>query len=147
MRETRSLRDAGKGGEQGVGIIEIVVAMLLLALLVLSFAPVLVSAIKLSGRNTTIATATQIVNQQIEAARAVSTLSAAVTKCTDIGGFIAVTPAPIVDPRGVTLQPVWDAITCPLTYPGVVKVRVSVTQAGFPSATASATTLILVTAP
>ena len=147
MRETRSLRDAAKGGEQGVGIIEIVVAMLLLALLVLSFAPVLVSAIKLSGRNTTIATATQIVNQQIEAARAVSTLSAAATKCADIVGFIAVTPAPIVDPRGVTLQPVWDAMTCPLTYPGTVKVRVSVTQAGYPSATASATTLILVTAP
>jgi len=147
MRETRSLRDAHRGDENGVGIIEIVVAMLLLALLVLSFAPVLVSAIKLSGRNTTIATATQIVNQQIEAARAVSTLSAAVTKCTDIVGFIAVTSAPIVDPRGVTLQPVWDAITCPLSYPGVVKVRVSVTQAGYPSATASATTLILVTAP
>jgi Tfp pilus assembly protein PilV len=133
--------------ESGIGIIEIIVAMLLLALLVLSFAPVLITTIKLSARNTTIATATQIVNQQIEAARAVSTLSAAVTKCTDVVGFIAVTPAPVVDPRGVILQPVWDAITCPLIFPGVVKVRVSVTQAGYSSATASATTLILVTAP
>ena len=147
MRETRSLRETYGGDEKGVGIIEIVVAMLLLALLLLSFAPVLISITKLSGRNTTIATATQIVNQQIEAARAVSTLSAAATKCTDLVGFIAVTPAPVVDPRGVTLQPVWDAVTCPLSFPGVIKVRVSVTQAGYPSATASATTLILVTAP
>ncbi|WP_394770578.1 hypothetical protein [Lacisediminihabitans sp.] len=130
-----------------MGIIEIVVAMLLLALLLLSFAPVLVNTIKLSARNTTIATATQIVSQQIEAARAVSTQSSTATKCSDIAGFIAITPAPVVDPRGVTLQPVWTAITCPLIYPGVVKVRVSVTQPGYPAATASATTLILVTAP
>lgn len=147
MKDNRGLSRVTGADENGLGLVEIVVAMFLLALLVLAFAPVLINTIRLSARNTTIATATQIVNQQIESARAVSTLSATATTCSNIVAFVAVTPVPVVDPRGVTLQPVWNAVTCPSTYPGVVKVRVSVTQTGYPSATASATTLILVTAP
>lgn len=140
----RSTRSRQFRGERGLGIIEIVVAMLLLALLTLSFAPVLITTIKLSARNTTIATATQIVNQQIEAVRAVSTLSSSDTKCSDVTTFVSATPAPVIDPRGVTLQAQWNSVTCPVVYPGVVRVRVSVTEAGSSSPTASADTMILV---
>jgi Tfp pilus assembly protein PilV len=131
--------------ERGFGVIEIVISMFLLALLTLSFAPVLANTVKFTARNTTIATATQIVNQQIEAARAVRSSTSTAPTCHDITQFLLVTPAPIVDPRGVTLQPQWDPVTCPSTYPGVVRVRVSVTQSGYATATASAVTFIYVT--
>jgi type II secretory pathway pseudopilin PulG len=133
------------GNDRGFGLIEIVVSMFLLTLLVLSFAPVLVNTNKFTARNTTIATATQIVNQQIEAARAVRSSTSTPPTCHDITQFLSVTSAPIVDPRGVTLQAQWDPVTCPSTYPGVVRVRVAVTQPGFASATASAVTFIYVT--
>jgi type II secretory pathway pseudopilin PulG len=147
MEKNRVVREVAGGDDRGLGILEIVIAMFLLALLVLSFAPVLVTTVKLSARNTTIATATQIVNQQIEAARAVSTLSTVAVTCTVVTAFLAVTPAPVVDPRGVTLQAQWDSPSCPASYPGVVRVRVSVTQAGYSIPTASADTMILVAAP
>lgn len=133
--------------ECGVGIIEIVVAMFLLALLVLSFAPVLVSTISLSGKNTTIATATQIVNKQIEAARALSALAVTPPSCSVINSFISSAPAPIVDPRGVVLQATWDPIVCPTAPPWYVKVRVSVNPPGATAPMASASTIILVAAP
>jgi Tfp pilus assembly protein PilV len=138
----------GLRDEHGLSLIEIVVSMFLLALLVLSFTPVLVNTLKLTARNTTIVTATQIVNQQIEAARAVRSTTATVPSCDDIRQFLLVTQAPVVDPRGVTLQARWDPFTACTSRvsPGYVRVKVSVTQSGFASPTASAATLIFVTA-
>lgn len=132
--------------ERGFGIIEIVVAMFLLALLVISFAPILVNTLKFTARNTTIATATQIVNQQIEAARAVRSSTAGTPSCDDIRQFLLVTAAPVVDPRGVTLQPRWDAFAActASTTVGYVRVRVSVSQSGYTNPTASAATMIFV---
>jgi type II secretory pathway pseudopilin PulG len=131
--------------ERGFALIEIAISLFLLALLAASFVPVLVNTLKFTARNTTIATATQVVNQQIEAARAVRSSTSTAPSCQDITQFVQVVPAPVVDPRGVTLQPQWDAATCPLIYPGVVRVRVSVTQTGNATPTASAVTLIYVT--
>lgn len=133
--------------EGGFSLIEIVVSMFLLALLVISFLPVLVSTIKLAARNTTIVTATQTVNQQIEAARAVRSATATVPSCDDIRQFLLVTQAPVVDPRGITLHAQWDPFTTctSSTLPGYVRVKVSVTQVGFASPTASASTFIFVT--
>ncbi|TFD17166.1 hypothetical protein [Cryobacterium sp. TMT2-23] len=132
--------------ERGFGIIEIVVSMFLLGLLIISFAPVLISSLQFTARNTTIATATQIVNQQIEAARAVRSVTSTAPSCNDIKLFLAVTQAPVVDPRGVTLQSAWDTFA-PCTaslLPGYVRVRVSVGQIGYASPTASAATFVFV---
>jgi len=130
--------------EHGFGVIEIVVSMFLLALLAVSFIPLLITTWKTTATNTTIATATQIVNQQIEGARAVRSAASTTPSCQDISQFLAVTLAPVIDPRGVTLQPQWDAATCPATYPGVVRARVAVMRTGSTTAIASAVTLIYV---
>ncbi|TFC60397.1 hypothetical protein E3O62_06750 [Cryobacterium sp. TMT2-15-1] len=132
----------------GFGIIEIVVSMFLLALLIISFAPVLVNTIKFTARNTTIATAAQMANKQIEAARAVRSATSTPPSCNDIKQFLLVTLPPVVDPRGITLQPQWDPFaTCTAsTIPGYVRVRVSVSQAGYATSTASAATFIFVAA-
>ena len=57
--------------EQGFGIIEVVVSMFLLSVMAMSYIPLLLNSVKDTATNTTIATATQIVNEQIEGARAV----------------------------------------------------------------------------
>ena len=147
MKRTRAVQGPALDNERGFGIIEIVIAMFLLGLLAISFAPILVNTLKFTARNTTIATATQIVNQQIEAARAVRSSTATAPSCNDIKQFLLVTPAPVVDPRGVTLHPAWDVFAaCTASVaPGYVRVRVSVTQSGYTSPTASAATLIFVT--
>lgn len=130
--------------EDGFGVIEVVISMFLISLLSISFIPLLVNSIKSTGKNTTIATATQIVNQEIEGARAVRSPTSTTPSCLDITNFLNVTVASVTDPRGVTLLPKWDATTCPSSYPGVVRARVSVTRSGSTAIVAQAVTLIYV---
>lgn len=130
--------------ESGFGVIEVVISLFLLSILSVSFIPVLVNSIKNTGSNTTIATATQIVNQEIEGARAVRSPTSTAPSCYDITQFLQVTLAPVTDPRGVTLLPKWDATSCPSSYPGVVRARVSVSRSGQTNPVAQAVTLIYV---
>lgn len=126
------------------GVIEIVVSLLLLGALLISYIALTISPVKDTGMNTTIATATQIVNEQIEGARAVRSPTSAEPSCQDITTFLQVTPAPVKDPRGVTLVSQWDPTSCPLIYPGVIRVRASVSRIGYPTPVASAVALIFV---
>ena len=138
-------RARGLGRSQsGFGMIEIVVSLFLLSLLTMSYIPLLINSQKIAGTNTTIATATQIVNQQIEGARAVRSSTSTPPSCLDVTKYLQVTLAPVVDPRGVTLQPQWSSTTCPAAYPGVVQVSVSVSRSGNSTPIATAVTLIFV---
>ena len=130
--------------EDGFGVIEVVVSMFLLSLLSVSFIPLLVNSITSTGKNTSIATATQIVNQEIEGARAVRSPTSTTPSCFDITSFLNVTLASVTDPRGITLLPKWDLPTCPASYPGVVRARVSVTRSGSTTIVAQAVTFIYV---
>lgn len=130
--------------EDGFGTIEVVVSLFLLSLLSVSFIPLLVNSIRSTGKNTTIATAAQIVNQEIEGARAVRSPTSTTPSCLDITSFLNVTLASVTDPRGVTLSPKWDSPICPASYPGVVRARVSVTRSGSATIVAQAVTLIYV---
>jgi hypothetical protein len=130
--------------DDGFGVVEVVISMFLLSLLSISFIPLLVNSIKSTGKNTTIATATQIVNQEIEGARAVRSPTSTTPSCLDITSFLNVTLASVTDPRGVTLLPKWDLASCPSNYPGVVRARISVTRSGSTIIVAQAATLIYV---
>lgn len=130
--------------ENGFGIIEVVVSMFLLGIMSVSFVPLLLNSWKDTGANTTIATATQIVNEQIEGARAVRSASSSTPSCADVIAYLQVTLPPVIDPRGVTLQPEWNSTTCPTTYPGVVRASVQVSRMGVATPIASAVTLIYV---
>ena len=144
IRSPLSPRYKGFALEDGFGVIEVVVSMFLLSLLSVSFIPLLVNSITSTGKNTTIATATQIVNQEIEGARAVRSPTSTTPSCLDITNFLNVTITSVTDPRGVTLFPKWDAPACPASYPGVVRARVSITRSGSTSVVAQAVTLIYV---
>jgi prepilin-type N-terminal cleavage/methylation domain-containing protein len=130
--------------DDGFGMIEVVISLFVLSILSFSFIPLLVNSIKSTGTNTTIATATQIVNQQIEGARAVRSPTSTTPSCLDVTNYLSVTLASVTDPRGVTLVPKWDSTSCPSTYPGVVRARISVTRSGSSNTVAQATTLIFV---
>lgn len=130
--------------EDGFGMIEIIVSLFLLSVLTMSFIPVLINSQKVAGANTTIATATQIVNQQLEGARSVRSPSSTTPSCLDITKFLQVTLASVIDPRGVTLQPQWNPTICPSSYPGVARVGISVSRVGSAVPIASAVTLVFV---
>jgi len=130
--------------ESGFGIIEVVVSMFLLGMMSVSFVPILLNSWKDTSANTTIATATQIVNEQIEGARAVRSASSSIPSCADVIAYLQVTLPPVIDPRGVTLQPQWNPTTCPTMYPGVVRASVQVSRVGVTTPIASAVTFIYV---
>ena len=130
--------------ERGFGVMKIVVSMFLLGTLFISYIALTIRPVQDTGMNTTIATAKQIVSEQIEGARAVRSPASTEPSCQDITTFLQVSPAPVNDPRGVTLVPQWEPTSCPSTYPGVIRVRASVTRNGYSTPVASAATLIFV---
>jgi type II secretory pathway pseudopilin PulG len=143
--------------ESGFGLVEIVISMFLLALLAISFLPLLITSLKVTVSNTSVATATQLVNSDLELARS---LAATSPYCSVLSGFATATPlATVTDPRGVVLQPRralvvtsgrTDAAGCPVAqtsparaaYPGTVSLRSWVTVGG--KTISEATTLIFV---
>lgn len=134
MLETHRLRS----NESGVGLIEIIVSMFLLALLATAFLPVLVQGMTTSVRTTTISTASQLAGQQLDQLRELG------TTCSEASVFDDAVPATTTDERGTVYQPHRQVAACPTTYPGVVSVRVWVTRTGVAQPLADATTLFYV---
>jgi Tfp pilus assembly protein PilV len=143
-RSVDQFNDESLECESGFGVIEVVISLFLLSILSTSYIPLLINTVKNTATNTTIATATQIVNQQIEGVRAVRSPTSTTPSCYDITQYLQVTLASITDPRGVVLLPKWDATSCPTSYPGVVRARVSVSRSGQTNPVAQAVTLIFV---
>lgn len=105
------VRTSGRDG--GFGLVEIIVSMMLLALLLVSLAPLLVQGLRASARAATIAFATQAVNERLHEARAAS------QDCTTFQEFIDTdVPPTLFDARGVeitlTQEPATGtALSCP----------------------------------
>ena len=127
--------------DAGIGLIEIMISMMLLALLSIAILPFLVQGMRNSSSNATLATASQFAGQEINSVRALSADCATVSSFDD--GPVMVK----ADARGVQLQIRRLVGACPAAadYPGVVSVSVEVTRVGVPTpALARATTLVLV---
>lgn len=58
--------------ERGFGVVEIVISMFLLLIIAVAFLPLMIQGYRLSVMNSTVATATQLANQQVERVRGVS---------------------------------------------------------------------------
>lgn len=59
-----------RNDESGIGLIEIVVSMFLLALVAMAFLPFLINSFTVTRSNTTLATATQLLDRQFDELRA-----------------------------------------------------------------------------
>jgi type II secretory pathway pseudopilin PulG len=145
--------DSGRSqpAEDGFGLIEIVVALFMLALLSIAFLPLLITALKTSVQNSSLATSTQLVNQQMELG---TSTAASTPTCGLIKTFVAATLGTTNDRNGNVLQPHrqlvvgagTDASGCPTSYPGTVTYRAWITKSGSSSVLAEATTLYYVSA-
>lgn len=124
--------------DSGFGIIEIVISMFLLALLAVAFLPLLIQGMKTSVRNSTIATASQLLDQQLGAVRALE------PNCDDLQAYEAEAVPAQTDKRGTEFQPIREVAACPAAYPGVVRVRVSVKISGSGDVLAEAVTVVYV---
>lgn len=82
--------------EAGLGLMEIVVSMLMLGLLAISLVPLLITGLKVSAQNSTVATATQLIAERMQLAQAAGPVCANVAA---LGGTREVT-----DARGVRLE-------------------------------------------
>jgi type II secretory pathway pseudopilin PulG len=69
QRRSVASADSSNRRDAGIGLIEIIISMFLIALLAIAFIPVLVSALRASELNSTAATATRLVAQAIDDAR------------------------------------------------------------------------------
>ena len=123
--------------DRGFGLIEIVVAMLLLAVVSMAVLPLLVQGLKLSASNATVAAAAQLANQQVE-------LMGSQTLCSAI-----VPSTTTVTSQGVTMQVSRTVGTsCPVAgYPIAVPVSVSVSRTAPSAVLATANMLVFVTGP
>ena len=125
--------------ESGLGLIEIVVSMFIIALLAMAFLPLLVRSFTTTTLNTTITTATQLLSSNMEQLRSNQTP----TTCARVTSYANATIAVVTDQRGVSLQ-AHRSVACPGTYPGVATFRAWVTEGAGTTATAEATTLVYV---
>jgi len=68
-RTASSIARELRTSEQGIGLIEIIISMLLLAILATALVPVLLSGLKQASSSATLASATQLANDELERAR------------------------------------------------------------------------------
>ena len=124
--------------ESGMGLVEIVVSMFILAILAMAFLPILIQGMRSSVANATQATAGQLASEQMDQARALPAI------CQGIVAFGAAVLEPTTNSRGTVFQPHREVGACPTSYPGVVSVRVWITEGADTTALAEAKTLIYV---
>lgn len=125
--------------ERGFGLVEVIVSMFLLTILSVAFLPVLISALQATVRNATVATASQVLSEQLDAASLVE------RTCAAFDLFENETLASVTDDRGTEYQPERSVTGCtPLTYPAQVTIDVSVAVVGQPEIRVEATTFGIV---
>ena len=117
-----------KTNESGFGLVEIIVALFMLAILAVAFLPLLIQGLQLSANNATRATATQILHDRLEFVRTQS------TTCSTIKSAVERTEiSPVQDPRGISFQVKTVVATCPTgaaaAIPGTIGITIEVRRA------------------
>lgn len=139
MRTIRDRHTLSEHRELGFGLVEIMVSMMLLALIAVAILPTLVGSLRNAAMNATLATATGLVNQQLEDAR-----SHVPSTCNSL----AASDYTVTDTRGVVLKVARTVATCPPAgYPRAIAVTVATTRVDTGAAVSSAGTLIFVEGP
>jgi len=103
--------------DEGFGLVEIVVSMFILALLSLALLPLLIQGVKQSAATATVATASQLVNKELDLVRKTAVCSSHTALTTTA-----------TDSRGVPLRIVRTVDACPTVFPGTVAVHWVVTR-------------------
>jgi prepilin-type N-terminal cleavage/methylation domain-containing protein len=122
--------------DNGVSLVEVVVAMFVLALLSLALIPALIASIKQSATNALLSSATQIVSARLDEARVQS------ATCSALTALAAANVPDVRDSSGISLHVNQQLGACPATYPGTVAITVSVIRTDTSAQLVSASTLV-----
>jgi len=122
--------------DEGVTLVEIVVAMFMLGVVLVAMVPLIAIGLKVSAHNTTMATANQLASERMQLAKSSG------PQCTTVASLDGV--AVYNDPRGVALQVTTDVGACPVSGTGVVVVSVDVVRLDTGESLSSAATQVLV---
>ena len=122
--------------DDGLGLIEIVVSLLLLAVISLAVVPLMMQGLTQSARMTTLATANQLAGTQMESVRSAPPACGA--------SAITSTVATVTDARRVPLAVARRIGTCPSALPGTFRVDITVTRTDTGASLSTATTLVYV---
>lgn len=122
--------------DSGFSLVEIVVAIFILAALSLALIPALVVGVQQAKNNAVIAAATEVLTSRLDDSRGQA------STCQAITSFAASTVADQIESHGVSLHLNQVLGACPATYPGTVKYTVTVTRLDTGAVLATASTLI-----
>lgn len=135
-------RTPDKGAENrdaGFGLVEIVVSMSLLALLAVAFLPLLIESLRVSVTNSKVATANQILSEQLDAIALVD------RTCAAFDAFESAVIPTVTDERGTVYQADREVTGCvPASYPAAVTVVLTVSIVGDATIGSRATTTAIV---
>ncbi|MFN3707730.1 prepilin-type N-terminal cleavage/methylation domain-containing protein [Microcella sp.] len=129
-----------KSDDRGFGLVEVVVSMFLLTLLAVAFLPLLIESLRITVRNATIATATQVLSEQLDTVQVVD------RTCAAYAAWAAQSVAPITDERQSNYRATRSVTGCApsMTFPATVTVTVSVDVTPDTDVRVQATTLAIV---
>lgn len=118
----------GQLEDEGFSLVEVVIAMFLLAIVALAVLPLTITAVRASVGNADLVAATTFANSQLAPIRdAFPQDPSATTSCAVLAAHAATgTPGPI----GTELVAGITVGGCPVSYPGSVNVTVTVTENG-----------------
>lgn len=131
------------GDEAGVSLVEIVIAMFILALMSVSVLPLLVGGVQMSAVNRGAVAADSLAEAQLAAIQAEFRNSAA-NSCAAVAARAA---SGVSDPSGSGASAAIEIGTCPATYPGVVSVKIVGYRAGSTTPAVTLNSAILVAKP
>jgi type II secretory pathway pseudopilin PulG len=123
-----------RGTQAGVSLVEIVVAMFLLALMSVAVLPLMVGAVQASAANRDLLAATTLANARLATLQAAFPNSA-VNSCAAVAATAATA---VADPSGSGATASISFGACPISYPATVTVTV---RAFRPQATTATVTL------
>lgn len=142
VAKVSTARSTGRGAAQldaGFGLVEIVVSMFLLALLAVAFLPLLIESLRVSVTNSKVATANQILSEQLDAIALVE------RTCAAFDAFDSAPISTVTDARGTVYQAARTMTGCPPSaYPAPVSITLTVSVVGDSSIGAKATTSAIV---
>lgn len=115
-----------KCADEGFSLVEVIIAMFLLAVLSLAVLPLIIGATRLSVTNKDLVAATTFANSQLAPIRdAFPVNPGSPTKCSDLQARAV---ASVIDPAGTGLVATVVVGACPTAYPGSVAVTVTVKE-------------------
>jgi len=127
--------------DEGIGLLEVVVALLVLVTMTLGLMPLLMGSIKLSATNRDFVAANTFANAQLSALRDAFS-DASDTSCASLTAREATN---ITDPAGTTLKAEIDVAACPTDFPDAAMVTVKVRNEPAASPLVTLSTQIVVT--